>query len=180
MIKQGDNMEQPKMIINTTMSKEDYRKFLYIATFRRNKVLIPLLGLISLAGSIIVTSDSGNFNFIKLVISWILLFALAIVVVLFKVEKKNAQRIKTDKTGAFDSINTLKFFEDRIVMVNKALKSRGELKYNQFFALMENKDYFIFYLTANQASLVRKKDVDDLDAFREFIAEKFKGRYRSI
>jgi hypothetical protein len=180
MIKQGDNMEQPKMIINTTMSKEDYRKFLYIATFRRNKVLIPLLGLISLAGSIIVTSDSGNFNFIKLVISWILLFALAIVVVLFKVEKKNAQRIKTDKTGAFDSINTLKFFEDRIVMVNKALKSRGELKYNQFFALMENKDYFIFYLTANQASLVRKKDVDDLDSFREFIAEKFKGRYRSI
>jgi len=173
-------MEQPKMIINTTMSKEDYRKFLYIATFRRNKVLIPLLGLISLAGSIIVTSDSGNFNFIKLVISWILLFALAIVVVLFKVERKNAQRIKTDKTGAFDSINTLKFFDDRIVMENKALKSTGELKYSQFYALMESKDYFIFYLTANQASLVRKKDVDDLDAFREFIAEKFKGRYRSI
>ena len=55
-----------------------------------------------------------------------------------------------------------------------------ELKYEQFYALMESRDYFIFYLTANQASLIRKKDVDDLDAFREFIVQKFKGRYKKI
>jgi len=45
---------------------------------------------------------------------------------------------------------------------------------------MESKDYFIFYLTANQASLVRKKDVDNLNAFKDFIVEKFKGRYKNI
>ena len=173
-------MEEAKIIITTTMSKEDYRKFLYIATFRRNKVIIPMLGLISLVGSMIVSLDSGNFNLIKLIVSWILLFALAIIVVLFKVERRNAQRIKTDKTGAFDSINTLKFYDDRIVMENKALKSTGELKYSQFFALMESKDYFIFYLTVNQASLVRKKDVDNLNAFKEFIVEKFGSKYKSI
>lgn len=173
-------MEQPKIIINTTMSKEDYRKFLYIATFRRNKLIIPLIGLISLVGSLIVSLDGGNLNFIKLIISWILLFILAIVVVLFKVEMRNAQRIKTDKTGTFDSINTLKFYDDRIVMENKALKSTGELKYNQFYALLESKDYFMFYLTVNQASLIRKKDVDDLNAFKEFIAGKFEGKYKRI
>jgi hypothetical protein len=176
----GNNVEQPKIIINTTMSKEDYRKFLYIATFKRNKFVIPIVGFISLLGSIVITFDNGGFNSIKLIISWILLFALAIVAVIFKVEKKNAQRIKTDKTGTFDSISNLKFYEDRIVMENEELKSKGELKYNQFFALMESKDYFIFYLTANQASLVRKKDVDDLNAFKDFIVEKFKGRYKNI
>ena len=148
-------MEQPKMVINTIMTKEDYRKFLYIATFRRNKFIIPFIGLISLIGSIIVSLDS--YSFIKLVASWIFLFALAIGIVLFKVERKNAQRIKTDKTGTFDSINTLKFYDDRIIMENEALKSKGELKYGQFYALMESKDYFIFYLTANQASLIRKE-----------------------
>ncbi|HHU78504.1 MAG TPA: YcxB family protein [Clostridiales bacterium] len=122
----------------------------------------------------IVSLDSGGINFIMLIISWILLFALAVIVVILKIEKRNSQRIKTDKTGAFDSINTLKFFDDRIVMENKALKSTGELKYSQFYRLMESKDYFIFYITANQASLVRKKDVDDPDAFRKFIVEKFK------
>ena len=171
-------MEQPKMVINTIMTKDDYRKFLYIATFRRNKFIIPFIGLISLIGSIIVSLDS--YNFIKLVVSWIFLFALAIGIVLFKVERKNAQRIKTDKTGTFDSINTLKFYDDRIVMKNEALKSKGELKYSQFYALMESKDYFIFYLTANQASLIRKRDIDDLNTFREFIINKFENKYKRI
>ncbi len=168
------------MVINTIMTKDDYRKFLYIATFRRNKFIIPFIGLISLMGSIIVSLDSDNLNFIKLVVSWIFLFALAIGIVLFKVERMNAQRIKTDKTGTFDSINTLKFYDDRIVIENKALKSKGELKYNQFYALMESKEYFIFYLTANQASLIRKKDIEDLNVFRDFIIKIFGNRYKRI
>lgn len=173
-------MEEPKMIINTIMTKNDYRKFLYIATFKRNKFTIPMLALIALLGSLIVSFDNENFNWIKLIISWALLFALAIIAVLIKVERRNAQRIKTDKTGAFDSVNTLKFYDDRIVMENEALKSKGELKYDQFYEVMESKDYFIFYLTANQASLIRKKDVDNLNDFKEFIVGKFQGRYKSI
>ncbi|WP_242973505.1 YcxB family protein [Clostridium thermosuccinogenes] len=173
-------MEEPKMIINTIMTKNDYRKFLYIATFKRNKFTIPMLALIALLGSLIVSFDNENFNWIKLIISWALLFALAIIAVLIKVERRNAQRIKTDKTGAFDSVNTLKFYDDRIVMENEALKSKGELRYDQFYAVMESKDYFIFYLTANQASLIRKKDVDNLNDFKEFIVGKFQGRYKSI
>ncbi|HHZ02947.1 MAG TPA: YcxB family protein [Tissierellia bacterium] len=132
-----------------------------------------------MVGGIIISLD-GSFDYAKFVISWIILFAFSVGVVLFKVERKNAQRVKTDKTGAFDSINTLNFYDDRIVMENKELKSTGELKYDQFFYLMESKDYFIFYLTVNQASLVRKKDIDDLHAFKEFIVEKFRGKYKKI
>ncbi|MFY9178027.1 MAG: YcxB family protein [Caldicoprobacterales bacterium] len=173
-------MEDPKFIINTIMTKEDYRKFLYIATFRRNKLIIPFIVLISLVGATIISLDNGSLNVIGLIISWIFLFALAIGLVLFKVERKNAQRVKTDKTGAFDSINTLKFYDDRMVMGNEVLKSTGELKYSQFHALMKSKDYFIFYITANQASLIRKQDIEDITAFEEFILEKFENRYKSI
>jgi len=176
----GFKMEKAKFIINTIMTKKDYKKFLYVATFKRNKVVVPIIGLISLMGSIIVSLENGKLNFTELIISWAFLFGLAIAAVIFKVEKKNAQRIKTDKTGAFDSVNTLKFYDDKIVFENKALKSTGELKYDQFYALMESKDYFIFYLTINQASLIRKKDIDDLGEFRDFIVEKFEGKYRRI
>jgi len=116
-------MEQAKFVINTIMSREDYRKFLYIATFRRNKGMVPLLGLISLLGSLIISMESDSLNLTKFLISWIGLFALAIAVAVLRVEMRTAQRLKTDKTGAFDSVNTLKFYEDRIVMENKALKS---------------------------------------------------------
>lgn len=173
-------MDKARFVINTSMSKEDYRKFLYIATFRRNKVILPMMALFALIGSIIINLDNGNFNYIKLVINWILLFALAIVVVIIKVERRNSNRIKTDKTGTFDSINTLKFYDDRMIMENETLKSTGELKYNQYFAVMESKDYFIFYFTVNQASLIRKKDIDNLNDFRDFILETFKGKYKKI
>jgi hypothetical protein len=115
-----------------------------------------------------------------LILSWLLLFILAIGIVLFKIERKNSQRIKTDKTGTFDSVNTLKFYDDRIVMENKVLKSTGELKYNQFFAVMESKDYFIFYLTATQASLIRKEDIDNLDDFKKFIVKNCECGYKQI
>jgi hypothetical protein len=173
-------MEEPVFIINTTMSKEDYRKFLYIATFKRNKFMIPFICLIALLGGIIISFQDGIFNLAQFLISWFLLFILAIGVVLFKVERKNSQRIKTDQTGTFDSINTLRFFQDRIVMENKSLKSYGELKYEQFYTIIESKDYFIFYFTANQASLVRAKDVENLDEFRKFIIGVFADRYRKI
>ncbi|MFY9213812.1 MAG: YcxB family protein [Tissierellaceae bacterium] len=173
-------MDQPKIIVNTSMTKEDYRKFLYLATFRRNKLILPLLALIALVGSLIIAYDGGSIDLTILIIAWIFLFALAIGVVIFKVERKNAQRVKTDKTGTFDSINTLKFFDDKLVFENEELKSTGELRYDQFYALLESKDYFIFYLTMNQASLVRKRDLDDPDAFKEFILEKFTGKYKTI
>ena len=173
-------MEEPLIVINTTMTKEDYKKFLYIATFRRNKFVIPLICIICLVGSLIISFDEGNINFIMLIISWPLLFILSIVVVMFKIERKNSQRIKTDKTGTFDSINTLKFYDHKIVMENKSIKSTGELNYNQFFSVMESKAYFIFYFTYNQASLIRKKDVSNIDEFKEFIIEKFECNYKRI
>ena len=173
-------MDEPEIVINTIMPKEDYRKFLYISTFKKNKSIFPFLCLISLIWSILISYENGNFIMPQLIISWILLFLLAIIVLIFKIERKYSRRIKTDKTGTFDSVSTLKFYDDKIVMENKSLKSTGELKYDQFFTVMESKDYFIFYFTVNQASLVRKKDIDDLNAFREFIVEKFINKYRTI
>lgn len=172
--------EVPKIIINTTMSKEDYKKFLYIATFKRNKFTIPILLLMAMIGGLFIAYGNGYFSIIIFVISWILLFVFSIMIILFQIQRKNAKRVKTDKTGAFDSVNTLKFYNDKIVMENQSVKSTGELAYEKFYTLMESKDYFIFYFTANQASLIRKKDIDDIREFREFILDKFEGRYKQI
>ena len=60
------------------------------------------------------------------------------------------------------------------------MHSSGELRYDQIYQLLETHDYFIFYLTANQASLVRKKDVTDVAAFRTFLQEKFAGTYKKM
>jgi len=174
------SMEEPKITVDTSMSKKDYEKFLFIATFRKNKFTIPILILMALIGGLFIGYDGDYFSILRFFISWILMFVFTILVLVFKIKRKNAQRVKTDKTGAFDSINTLRFYEDRIVMENKSIRSRAELKYDQFHALMESKEYFIFYFTANQASLIKKQDIKNLDEFKKFIYEKFRGNYKSI
>ena len=173
-------MEEVKFIIKTVMEKEDYRKFLYTATFRRNKMIIPLILLISLVGGIFISFSLESFNIFTILISWVLLFILAVAVICFKVEHRNKVRIKTDNTGTFGSVNILTFYEDKIVMENESIKSKSEMKYIQFYEILESKDYFIFYLTANQASLIRKKDVEEPESFKEFLKGIFKDKYKCI
>ncbi|HHX63175.1 MAG TPA: YcxB family protein [Epulopiscium sp.] len=162
------------------MEKSDYRKFLYLATFCRNKITIPIIAIIALVGSLLLNWSLYQLNLTAIILYWLFFFALALGTVCFKVERKNKVRIKTDLTGTFDSLNILTFYEDKVVMENDLLKSTAELKYNQFFSVLESKDYFIFYLTANQASLIRKKDVDSFDEFKQFLMNIFKDSYKHI
>jgi len=173
-------MEQIIYTIKTTMEKSDYRKFLYLATFCRNKITIPIIAIIALVGSLLLNWSLYQLNLTAIILYWLFFFALALGTVCFKVERKNKVRIKTDLTGTFDSLNILTFYEDKVVMENDLLKSTAELKYNQFFSVLESKDYFIFYLTANQASLIRKKDVDSFDEFKQFLMNIFKDSYKHI
>lgn len=171
-------MEDVRFHIHTTMEKEDYRKFLYIATFRRNPLALVMVGAIAVIASVVMNLDSMNLT--KILMTAVLLFIISIGVVCLSVERKNKARLSSDNTGAFGSINSLKFYEDRLVMENEAMKSVGELRYDQFFSLLEHKDYFIFYITQNQASLVRKKDVKELEQFGAFLREIFQGKYKRI
>ena len=173
-------MEVPEIIINTTMTKDDYRKFLYIAAFRRNKTVIPLILLIAIIGGLVIGFENDRLIMSRFVIGTVFLCVLSVAYISLRIEWKSAKRVKTDKTGTFDTANTLKFYDDRIVMENDSIKSTAELKYDQFYTVLESNDYFIFYFTINQASLIRKKDMDNPDAFRDFIANKFNGKFRQI
>lgn len=173
-------MSEPKFSITTVMEQEDYRKFLYLATFRRNPMVLPLVALIALLGSWAVNWSMEGLKLLPLLLTWVGMFALAIGTLCWKVERKNKQRVATDKTGTFGAKNLLKFYDDRLVMEQEAMHSKGELRYEQFYQLLETKDYFIFYLSMNQASLLRKKDVADVGSLQEFLRSKLEGRYRSI
>lgn len=162
------------------MEKSDYRRFLYIATFRRNKLMIPYVLTVAFIGSFFINRINNTLNPVVFIITWILLTGLVIYAVYFMAVRKNDKRIKTNKTGTFDSINILKFYEDSLIMENESLHSTGEIRYDQIYKLMESKEYFIFYITIKQAFLLRKKDIENVIVFRNYILPKFKDRYRSL
>ena len=119
--------------------------------------------MITLSGimSFLLTFNETPFNITKFISFWIFLLVIAIFVVIFKVETKNKQRIKTDRTGIFGSMETLDFYEDYVKIKSTAIEGETKIKYSQFYQVLESKDYFISYFNMNQASLIRKKDMDE-------------------
>ena len=153
--------ENKLFTVKTSMKKEDYHKFLYIATFLRSKIIIPFILLISALMAAFLAYSENQFSTTEFIISWIVLIIVAILTIIFKVERKNNQRIKTDKTGVFNSQEILDFYEDFLIIKSTVFEGESKIKYSQFYQVLESKNYFITYFNMNQASIIRKKDMDN-------------------
>lgn len=174
-------MKDPKFTIETSFTKDTYKSFLYVSAFKKNRLIWLYLIVVALLTGLIIGLSSTGIDITRFIISASIFFVLAIITLVVKVEVRLSRRLKTDNTGSFDSVTRLEFYDKYIFEENRKVNSSGEIKYEQFFSLAESKDLFIFYLNANQASLINKADItSDYDAFREFIIEKFKGRYKKI
>ena len=166
--------------VTTSMEGEDCRKFLYIATFRQDPKVIPLILAVALVGAIFISLFSASFSLLGVLGIWVGITIFAVAVICFKLERRNKKRLKTDHTGSIGTRQTLDFCEDHIIACNPATQSTGQIGYDQFYRLMETNDYFILYHHSQMGSLIRKKDVENPEALAAFLREKFAGRYRRI
>lgn len=167
---------------DTIMEKEDYRKFLYISTFKRDKRSIIFMLVLSLIGALIIAITGGNFSINGLFISWLFMFCVLLAVVCFKIELRYRQRIKTDNTGVFGSVTTIEFYEDYLTMETPIAEGKNKLEYVKFYKIIECGTYFMLYYNMNMATLLRKIDMKgiDLAEFREFMITKFEDKYQKI
>lgn len=175
-------MDNKLFTVKTRMTKEDYHKFLYTATFRRSKVIIPFIIILAALMAALLAFGEGQFNIIRFFTLWILFASVSFVTVIFRVERRNKQRIKTDNTGVFNSQDTLDFYEDFLIVKNTAIEGQSKIKYDQLYRILESKDYFINYFNMSQASLIRKKDMDEetIEKLRNLYQEEMGNKYRKI
>lgn len=169
--------------INSSMSKEDYRKFLYTSIFQKSRSRIIFLLLTSLLASYIIAYND-SFNILTFIIAVFLFVVFIFSAIVFSIERRYSQRVKTDKIGIFENTYKLIFYDDKLVTESISPKSQGELKYEQFYEVIETNDYWYFYMTINQASILNKKNIREssysVEMFKEFIIEKFEGKYKKI
>ena len=76
----------------------------------------------------------------------------------------------------------MSFSETEFLLENPARDASRTLSYEEFHLLMETKDYFIFFLTKHQVTLLCKRDLkeEERDSFSAFIRRKFGTRYRYV
>ena len=169
----------PLFIVKTVMTKSDYRRFLYISAFLKKPWRILLLFGYSILCSALITYSS-EWNTIKAVIIAIVIFLLMLVLQVVSIERRYSMRVATDKTGVFDSITEIEFFEDKLTTKNAEMNSISTIEYEKFYCLYESRNFLLFYYNNGQASMLRKQDIAEPEKLIEFLKTKFSGRYKKI
>ncbi|KAJ53014.1 amino acid permease [Clostridium tetanomorphum] len=174
--------EKMLFTVKTTMEKEDYRKFLYVATFKKTPIIIPMILFMAAIGSAVIAFDKGSFNIVTFLVTWVIMTAFIFGIICFKVEDRNKKRIRTDKVGAFGTYQTVIFYENCIVTFNEKIEGKSKIRYDQLYRVLESKDYLIFYYNENMASLIRKKDIEEDDRTKiiELLQRKLGNIFKSI
>ena len=175
-------MTEPIFTIQTSMNHRDYKNFLYISTFCKNKLIIPLIFLLSLSVSILLNLTYTYFSAADTAGMCLIFFAVSMVTIILKIEFKTKKRIKTDKIGDFNANTILNFYEDYLQMQTNSSRSEStaSIEYNKFYMVVESQNYFFFYINASQAFLLGKRDIGDSKLFKAFITRKFDKSYQKI
>lgn len=165
--------------ISTKIDKKDYKKFIYITTYFKDVKRLILFILLILALSIFLNIDDTDI-IKKSIFTFIFFSAVTIISQVIRISNKINKRIKTDKFGIFDSKTDLYFYNSEINIVDEDKRSNMYLKYSEIYKLIETKDYYLFYINYNQASILRKRDIDEKENFNFFIKRKFENNYKYI
>lgn len=181
---EGDFMAYEAVFkVETKMEPTDYKKFLYISMFKKNKFAIPMLAAISLIFATMASHNyRGEFVFSSIALHFLIVFGITLGVLLLKVERIKSKRMKTDKTGFFDEITVLEFYKDRLKISAPYIEASNKMEYSKFYQVLESRNYFMFYINSNMAHILRKEDLKDIDmnVFRDFLQEKFEGNFKKI
>lgn len=168
--------------IKTSINKKDYSRFLYIATFLRNKFTIPAIIVITALMAGFVSYNNRIFELKSFLIYWLILLIITLFAIVVKIEFQSREREKADKSGILKSIETLEFFDDILVIKSTAFKGKSKIKYYKFYEVIESKNYFIIYFNRRQASIIRKVDLEDslVDELRDLLTGKIGNKYKNF
>lgn len=174
--------QTPLYKVETIMEKEDYKSFLFTTMFKRNKGTLKFIAFMAVIGSVLLCFTKIGFGVKTFIASWVVLFMALYVLAWIRMEYRYRRTVEQSKSALFGSVTTITFYEDMLNMASDLTYRTSDLLYSDFFRILEMKNYFVFYYTKAEATIVRKKDFADVDLkeFREFIKTKFEGKYQKI
>ena len=154
--------------IKTGITKKDYRKLIYIVSFRSKKMLTSFsVYMIILIVMSLLSGDS--LEPAQILIMWIFWILFGLGSVCFKIEKECKKVIKKDIKGVFASTNILKFYTNCFTMESAIIDGVSTLNYNMINNVFESKYYIVIYFNEKMAIIIKKADIEDIDKFKSFI-----------
>lgn len=170
----------PLFTVETTITKSDYHKFLYITAFFKRPFRILFLVILAAVWAALVGFSRDLLMPQAFAAVWAAAVAAIVAIQCVEIELRFRRRVATDNTGFFGGETVLEFFDDKLSAKSEPMGALSSMEYDKFYALYESRDYFMFYLNDGQASIIRKCDIPEQKALTDFLKVKFAGRYKKI
>lgn len=164
-------------VITTTLEKKDFRSYLYITTFLKDKKVFLIIYGICVILSIISTLILHSFTVGNVMIRSLIVFCGLLIFMCVGIEIKSRRFVKNYRAGQIGRTEELRFYEGYMEV---GMKSGDRIEYNQFYELVESKNYILFYFNEKFASVVKKSDVPECEQFTEFLQMIFGDKYRKV
>lgn len=169
-------------VVTTRMDKADYRNFSYLMIFRNKLKTILLMIVLAAAGAGLGAMMDASFTAVKFLITWLILFVTEFIAIFLRVEYKAFTRANQIRAGMNGEKQVIQFYENYLIAAQDNYSGTSKIKYEKLFQVLESNDYYIISASANSASMIRKKDIeeDERNDFREFLKTKMGTRYKSL
>ena len=152
-----------KMLFKVTSKLEakDFRKFLYLATFKRSPLIIPVIGLIGIIAASTITFVNGPFTVVKFLGLFLAMFLISYIATCLKVEYRSFV-VKKDKNHPIVKDNhNISFFENYIMPAKNKGKNKTKIEYSKLFKVLKTDEYLVIYYNTSVASFIRKEDLNE-------------------
>ncbi len=154
-------------VTQTIINKEEFKRFqkYFLNSGKYNflsKLLMVLLALLV----IIISYFKHNYRVLYLVVAFSIIYPIALVVTInWQIKKKYERKKKVNEL-----IEEFRFYNDNFV--SKLAKSSIKISYDAVLKIVETKQNFYIFMEDNQAFIIIKNNLNDIDAFRDFMKEK--------
>lgn len=152
-----------KMLFKVTSKLEakDFRKFLYLATFKRSPLIIPVIGLIGIIAASTITFVNGPFTVVKFLGLFLAMFLISYIATCLKVEYRSFVVKKDKNHPIFKDNHNISFFENYIMPAKNKGKNKTKIEYSKLFKVLKTDEYLVIYYNTSVASIVRKEDLNE-------------------
>lgn len=171
---------EPIFKVRSMITESDYKKYLKLVIFKGKKTTIPMLVILPLILSLIISYFSGIFEIKAVLYLFVVFTVISFGVTFFKLLITYTRVKLMDTKSLFNTYNTFYFYEDEIVSENDDIEGKNRVKYISFYQVLESKEYFILNFSDFLVQIIRKKDFDNNEELTKFLKEKLNTRYRII
>lgn len=156
---QTEAVFEPVVTVETRLTKQDYRRFLYFTLYFKKALFIPVACICALLVGLLWGTVQTGFVLPLFLLGFLgtLLFLAAVLIL--RVEWRLYRRVKQDTDGTFEKYDTIRFGEVLIEIDSQVMNASGQCGYDRFRLVLETNSQFLLYPDPTICSIVPKHNM---------------------